>query len=848
MGELPVADGPLPRFLIAPQIESVEGFDEDPLPPGAYLLTDDAAGLSTQVALLLKRLNGAHPVHLTPADLADNARLDACLAAARKQHGAIRGLIHLAPVGAERLDVSASLERWRDEASLADKSLFRLVQRCAPDLKDGGRIVAASGLGGLFGRGVSLDGLTAGGGATGFLKCVNEEWPGLTLKAVDLDPQRPADENAHHLVTELRLPGGRIEVGYRDGVRRIFRTVEALAAADDIDPHRQPDPSWVVLASGGARGITAEVIRDLASAGVTLVVTGRTPEPTAESPQTAALTTDAELKAYLIGRARDEGRDVRPVAIQRELGALLRDREMAANIADLRAAGATVDYRVCDMTDPDMTAGLFDDIYREYGRLDGVVHGAGIIEDKYLEDKTEESWYRVFDTKVDSVFLLARHLRPETLRFLVVFTSVAGRYGNSGQTDYAAGNEAVNRAAWALQRIYGPGTKVAAINWGPWEPTRHGRGMVSEEAKRKFAARGVGLVTLEGGRALFTHEVTRAPVSQVEVIAGQGPWEQVEVDYGRFREGTRIDAAAIAHNRPLLGGATIEIGADDVRVVRRTLRRSTDLYLDQHPINGVPVLPAAVGLEMLAEAATTVCPGFVITELSDLRLLSGIRFVDDEIAVRVEATVGKVRTDEDRIAVELTLYEENARGGRPSYRATAHLNGAPLECPAYQSLIKPGASEVSAREAYERILFHGPCFQLIAHIDGLDRQGAAATLRSSPPLDLWLADAPSGAGWLFDPGCVDAAAQMGVVYGHVLHGESALPNRFGRVRRFGQGPMPECRMYFLAHPEQPEHRVRADVAFVDDHGRLRLFVEQLECTSSAALNKIGGGWKGKICV
>jgi NAD(P)-dependent dehydrogenase (short-subunit alcohol dehydrogenase family) len=74
---------------------------------------------------------------------------------------------------------------------------------------------------------------------------------------------------------------------------------------------------------------------------------------------------------------------------------------------------------------------LLEDIYQRHGRLDVVLHGAGIIADKLLTDKTPESFAQVYDTKVDSTYLLAKYLRPETLRSLVLFTSVAGRYGSS---------------------------------------------------------------------------------------------------------------------------------------------------------------------------------------------------------------------------------------------------------------------------------------------------------------------------------------------------------------------------------------------------------------------------------
>ena len=79
----------------------------------------------------------------------------------------------------------------------------------------------------------------------------------------------------------------------------------------------------------------------------------------------------------------------------------------------------------------------------------------------------------MFDTKVDSALILSRHLRPEGLRLLVFFTSVAGVFGNRGQADYAAANEVVNRLAMQLDRRW-EHTRVVAINWGPWENSRHG--------------------------------------------------------------------------------------------------------------------------------------------------------------------------------------------------------------------------------------------------------------------------------------------------------------------------------------------------------------------------------------
>ena len=89
---------------------------------------------------------------------------------------------------------------------------------------------------------------------------------------------------------------------------------------------------------------------------------------------------------------------------------------------------------------------------------------------------------------------------------------------------------------------------------------------------------------------------------------------------------------------------------------------------------------------------------------------------------------------------------------------------------------------------------------------------------------------------------------MAIVWAHVMRSASALPNRFGRVTRYGKGPLGTCRMHFLTHVDQTEDQVKADVAFVDENNQLRLLIEEMECTSSPALVRLGGGWKGEICV
>lgn len=839
----------LPRFIITAQREAADGIPLETLTAGAYLITDDGTGIGRQVASMLKA-EGLTPVLVAKEELEDKARIEERVAFARTVNGGVRGLLHLTSVSAPVLDGDAPLAAWRSQTAVNDKALFILLRMLTDDLQDGGRIVAATGLGGSFARdGQAPPGLSAQGGVVGLLKSLNEEWTGVRVKAVDLDPGLSAADNARALMTEMRLPGGRIEVGYPHGTRTVFKTAPVPIESDGT-ARFQPSRDWVVLVTGGGRGITAEVLTPFADAGVRMVILGRSPEPAAESAETAQLKSSAELRQHLVSRAQREGRTVTPAEIQRQVRQILRDREIAANLRDFRAAGAQVDYRVVDVCDAQQMSACIDDIYRHYGRIDGVVHGAGIIEDKRLSDKEPESWFRVFDTKADSVYLLAQGLRPETLRFMVLFSSVAGRYGNSGQADYAAANELMNRTAWHLHRRWGGAVKVAAINWGPWLGTRHGEGMVSPETRRKFEAMGVALVPPDGGRRFFMDEIMHGPLTQVEVIAGEGPWEARETEVGAFLDVSATYEAVNEEEQdaqtiyPLLAGAARRSGERGQVIFLRRIDLERDRYLNQHLLDGTPVLPAAAALELIAEAAAAVWPGWCVNEVSELRVLRGIQITDPVLDLEVVALASVYG---DAGGFEASVELRPAGGTKPPYyRATVHLGSEPLESAPYRSTLQHlEATPVTVQHAYKEWLFHGPSLQTITAVTGLDKRGALAAIRPTDPRD-WLGGVTFDQPWLFDPGMIDSAPQMAIIWAHVVHSASSLPNRFGRVRRFGADPIGACRMHFLVYPDQPEQQVKADVAFVDDKQHLRLFIEELECAVSPALVRLGGGWKGEI--
>jgi NAD(P)-dependent dehydrogenase (short-subunit alcohol dehydrogenase family) len=120
--------------------------------------------------------------------------------------------------------------------------------------------------------------------------------------------------------------------------------------------------------------------------------------------------------------------------------------------------------------------------------------------------------------------VLAQKLRPESLQFLVFFSSVSGRFGNGGQSDYSAANEFLSKLADELSRSW-PG-QVVAINWGAWDA-----GMVSDELRKIYASRQLGMIPLNPGIATL-HQELQARRHHPEITLAATVPQLVKLVYG----------------------------------------------------------------------------------------------------------------------------------------------------------------------------------------------------------------------------------------------------------------------------------------------------------------------------
>jgi acyl transferase domain-containing protein/NADP-dependent 3-hydroxy acid dehydrogenase YdfG/acyl carrier protein len=602
--------------------------------------------------------------------------------------------------------------------------VFGILRDAAARLRDsGGALVTVQDTGGDFGLSGSPRERAAFAGLAALARTMGKEWPGVTTKAIDCARGGRSDEEvARAIAQELITGGSSTDVGLAaDGTRTELQDVDAPAGDRRVTV---VGPKSVIVASGGARGVTAEALKALArSAAPRIALLGRTPLLD-ETEHLQGASGPNDVRDAVIQQLREAG-TATPQRIRSETARLLAAREVRATIKSLEEAGSQVRYFAVDIRDLDQTVAALASVRKEWGAITGIVHGAGVLSDHKIEDMTDEGFRSVFATKVDGMRNLLRAASDDELDLLISFSSVAARYGNQGQADYAMANEVVSHLVCA-ERATRPRCLIRSIGWGPWDG-----GMVDTTLAARFTAAGISLIPLQDGAQAFVDELcTDSADMQVLISAGD-----------RLRTAVRAQAG-------------------DVLVSSRS-----HPYLADHNIAGTPVLPLAMALEWFTS-------------------LVGVDQAIDGLDVLRKVGLGLFNEAGDLLRVtgpseagEVALF---TGGMLPHYRARKGTRPAPgvwdvpASLPPFSSPVYDG-----------HVLFHGPAFRALRSVEGLSDGGARGMLVGVRELG-W--PEPNGP-WHTDPAAVDGALQLALLWGREALGCASLPMAVGSFRVYRPGPL-----------------------------------------------------------
>ncbi|HWV38025.1 MAG TPA: PfaD family polyunsaturated fatty acid/polyketide biosynthesis protein, partial [Vulgatibacter sp.] len=444
----------------------------------------------------------------------DEAGLGASLVACLRRRGADAALVE----DEADLEGAAALVVVGDDRPDRIREAFRLLRAAAPGLRAAGDEGAAlfatvSRRDGAFGQIDPLAGSPLQAGLAGLAKTAAQEWPEVRCRAVDVSASWPAEEAAEAVAAELCEEGPReVGLGPAGRIGLSFRDRPAPSLADGA----ALDEGALVVVTGGARGVTAACTVALAEARrPSLLLLGRSPLPGDEPAWLEGADDEAAIKRALLEHGFPGERPT-PRMLGEACRRILAEREVRATLAALERAGARVMYRSVDARDRDQVRAAVEEARAAFGPVRGVVHGAGVLRDKRIEEKSLEDFSEVWSTKVDALEILLEAVGDDALSFLALFTSVTGRFGRRGQCDYAAANEALTGIALREARRR-PSCNAVAFDWGPWEG-----GMVTPALRREFEREGIGLIPVGAGASLFATEVLAGRRGAVERVVGAG--------------------------------------------------------------------------------------------------------------------------------------------------------------------------------------------------------------------------------------------------------------------------------------------------------------------------------------
>jgi NAD(P)-dependent dehydrogenase (short-subunit alcohol dehydrogenase family) len=722
---------------------------------------------------------------------------------------------------------------------------FRWLKLTAPALRANGRAQGAALLGvirldGAFGFS-ELDSANEplAGGLTGMIKTAACEWPEVCCKTVDLAPPITDPNTAAKILVEELLTRGPVEVGVTATARQT-PTLEA-APLDTPIPADFFAADDVIVVSGGARGVTAEVSVALAQTyRPKLVLLGRSPLPRPEPEWLANLTDPAEIKRALANR---QNGPVTPRLIGEQCQAILAEREIKRNLSRIEAAGGRGAYCSVDIADAQAVAKILDEVRRLHGPITGLIHGAGIIADKRIEDKQLDAFERVYRTKVDGLRALLAATVSDPLRLLALFSSTTARLGRVGQVAYACANEVLNKFAQQHARRR-PGCRVISFNWGPWEG-----GMVTPSLQSVFAAEGVGLIPLRAGAEALLAELGAKPPSVEVVLLGTAappappaaatepisaqqdsavtPSEAATEPADSVQVAPMLAAEPAAPPEPTGPGMSL-VFQRDVSVWQCPILRS-------HVIAGQAVLPMALHIEWLAHAAMHGYPGLGFHGLNELRIYSGVR-LDQERSHTVTLWSGKARRQLQQVVVPVEMRGLRADGREVLHsRAQVVLHQEPpsdkprLTLPELQPYPHPHD------EIYRNFLFHGPDLQGIVSVEGIAETAIVGQVKNATPPASWLQQPLRGT-WLTDPLVLDAAFQLMILWSFAQHGAGSLPCFAGRYRQYRKTYPPGGARVVATITHDNGRSARATMEFLDATGGLIARLEDYECVIDAELN------------
>lgn len=479
--------------------------------------------------------------------------------------------------------------------------------------------------------------------AGGFMKSLARELGGTVCRAINTDEVN-FYKTLRQVEIDLGQTGDEVEVCYQAGTRSTF----TLAPVENLAQDEQPflDSNSVVIATGGARGVTAVLAEELLGRfGCRVIALGRSdpasmPEQVREMDEQAFK--DYEPQFYKDELARNKGKKIGE--LKRQYLAYRAANEVCQVTKRLQGMSGEYEYKSVDITSESAIEEVVAATYQKYGRVDLILHGAGVQISTAITKKSLADFRKIIATKLGGLSNLYKACRKygegRRIHFHIL-TSVFSYMGNDGQPDYGAANEAMSRMA-ACMNSPESGNLWSSMAWLGWA----GIGMTRDSEFAALAAsRRLRGVTKEEGQQIFSEIMKGTPTTPINVLLADG-----EIEY--YKVAIQTSTSRALPPAP----STIKV-KPDFHVMEREISVESAPYLLNHLIDGVPTLPGALVISLFAEAAQQLRPELKIISFEKAFFHRFIKvYKHRKTQMRVEARI--VSEDERETEVQVSILSD----------------------------------------------------------------------------------------------------------------------------------------------------------------------------------------------
>ncbi|MCB1189719.1 MAG: SDR family NAD(P)-dependent oxidoreductase [Leptospiraceae bacterium] len=741
------------------------------------IVSMDQGGVGQKLIEQLKN-SGVNVLELNLAEGVSNKKLDQTVKGWISE-GAIHGIYWLNALDAEPSIEDMDLATWQELNRQRVKCLYTTMRALYDSISDSNTfLVSATRMGGLHGYSDSGATSPLGGGVVGFTKAYKREQEKAVIKAVDFESHLSQEEIANKLYNEAIFDRGVVEVGYNGGLRYGVTLVEEPAV--DGSPGMTLNRDTVFLVTGAAGGITSAIVTDLAqsSQGIFYLM-DLTPKPDKNNPDLQLFRQSKDqLKNKFIADAKARGEKLKPVEIEKSIMSVEREEAALRAIESVEAAGGTVHYYSVNLTDEDGIAAVVGDIRNNHGKIDVLLHAGGIEISRALSSKTENEFFKVFDIKADGFFNILKAAKGMPIYASVAFSSVAGRFGNSGQTDYSSANDLLCKITSSFKN-WRPETKGIAIDWTAWG----GIGMATRGSIPKIMEMaGIDMLPPESGIPTVRRELVSGGFKG-EIVVGQRlgilvkEWdEKGGADVGKLNQDTqKLFMIGEIKNTNLYSGVEAETLIDP----------NKQGFLFDHKIDNIPVLPGVMGVESFAEISTILSQGFNVSAVRNVEYVSPFKFYRDQ--AKTLYLKGNVLYKDENTLISRTSLKSitpPAREGlleqeKLHFTAEVVLTRAELGKPSISFEIPTSQDKLVEKEAIYKIYFHGPAYQILEKVQ-LVGDKAIGWMPSSLPSDT----NPENVEFIMSPRLIELCFQTAGIWEMSSKGVMALPLGIGSVTTY----------------------------------------------------------------